>query len=48
MIGLHNVGDVYIFNQGLYISALEHARTLILGKYILLVSINTVNKYYYA
>ena len=31
-----------IFQHGCYISALEHARVLILSSYILLASINTV------
>ena len=42
---LCNVGEVYIFEHGLYISALEHARMLILSNYVLLASNN--NNYYY-
>ena len=36
------VGDVHIFKHRLYISALEQARALILGKYVLLGVINTI------
>ena len=39
---LCNVGQVYIFEHRLYISALEHARMLMLSDYILLASINTI------
>ena len=37
-----NVGEVYIFEHGLYISALEHASMFILSDYVILPSINTV------
>ena len=43
-----NVGEVYIFEHGLYISALEHARMLILSEYVLLASINTIYIYCHA
>ena len=45
---LCNVGEVYIFEHGRYISALEHTRMLILSSYILLACINTICKYYHA
>ena len=41
-----NVGKVYIFEHRLYVSALEHARTLILSNYVLLASIQTINIYF--
>ena len=36
------LGEVHIFKQSFYISALEQARVLILGKYVLLRVINTI------
>ena len=42
---LCNEGEIYIFEHGLYISALEHVRMLILRSYLLLGYINTVWKY---
>ena len=36
------MGDIYIFEHEIYISALEHARMLISSNYLLLVFINTV------
>ena len=42
---LCNVGEVYILEHGLNISAFEHARMLILSNYVLLAFINTVYKY---
>ena len=41
---MHNVGDVYILQQELYMSALEHSRAFILGKYVLLGYINIINQ----
>ena len=43
---LSDVGEPNIFKQMIYLSALEHARTLTLSKYVLLGSINTIHKYY--
>ena len=37
---LCNVGEVYIFEFGCYISALGHVRVLILSSYVLLACIN--------
>ena len=45
---LCNFGYVYILEHGLYISALEHARLLILSSYVLLASLNTIHKYCHA
>ena len=45
---LCNVGEVYIFEDGLYISALEHVSMLILIKYFLVACINTTYKYCHA
>ena len=42
---MRKVGEVHIFKQRLYISALEQARVLILGKYVLLGVINTIYKH---
>ena len=42
---LHKVGDVHMFKHRLYISALEQAKVLIIGKYVL---VNTVYKHYNA
>ena len=40
---LCNVGEVYIFENGLYISEMKHPRMIVLGnKYVLLASINTI------
>ena len=39
---LYNVEEVYIFEHGLFISALEHARRLILSDYVLLACTNTI------
>ena len=39
---LCNVGEVYIFEHGCYISALEHARMLILTSYVLLACTNNI------
>ena len=44
-VTLGNVGEVYNFEHGLYISPLKHARLLILSSYVLLASINTIYKY---
>ena len=41
------VGWVYIFEQGLYISALENARMLKLCSNVLLASIDTIYKFSY-
>ena len=38
-------GDVYIFEQGQYISALEHTKMLILSSSVLLACINKMYKY---
>ena len=38
-------GEVRIFKHRVYISALEQARVLILGKYVLLTVINTIYKH---
>ena len=40
---MHSVGEVNLLENGLYISALEHARMLILSLYNYLASLNTVN-----
>ena len=40
----HKAGEVHIFKQRIYISALEQARVLILGKHVLLLVINTIYK----
>ena len=45
---LCNVGEVYIFEHGLYISACENARKLILSDYVLPASVNTIYKYCHA
>ena len=45
---LCNVGEVYIFEHGVYIAALEHARMLILSNYVILAMINTIYKYCHA
>ena len=45
---LCKVGEGHIFKHRLYISALEQARMLILGKYVLLIFINTVYAYCHA
>ena len=37
--------EIYIFAKRLYISALEHTRALILGKYVLLGSMNNYKSY---
>ena len=42
------VGEVIIFEQGCYISALAHIRMLILSIYVLLECINTIYKYGHA
>ena len=42
---LRKVGEVHISKHRLYISALEQARVLILGKYFLLKVINTIYKH---
>ena len=41
---LRKVGEVQIFKHRLYISALEQAKVLLLGKYVLLGVINTIHK----
>ena len=41
---LWNVGEVYSFEHGFYISSLEHARMLIFSNYVLLAFINTIYK----
>ena len=46
-----NIGHcrrTYIFNYMLYMSALEHARVLILCKYVLLGPTDTLHKYCHA
>ena len=47
---LYHVGEVNIFEHGLYISTLEHARMVIglLSNYVVLESVNTIYKYCYA
>ena len=45
---LHKVGEVHIFKHRLYISALEQARVLILGNYVLLGVIYTIYKHCHA
>ena len=40
-----NVGEVYIFEPGCYISALGHVMVLILNSYVLLAYINKTDKY---
>ena len=42
---LYHVGEVNIFEHGLYISTLEHARMVILSNYVVLESVNTIYKY---
>ena len=42
------IGEVHIFKHRLYTSALEQARVLILGKYVLLGVINTIYKHCHA
>ena len=44
----HNVGELYIFKHSLYILGLEHARMLILIKFVILVSIITIVKHCHA
>ena len=45
---LCNVGEVIIFKQQCYISALEHIRMLILNSYVLLACISTIYEYAHA
>ena len=45
---LRQVREVHIFKHRLYISALEQARVLILGRYVLLGVINTIYKHSHA
>ena len=45
---LCNVEEIKIFEHELFISALEHARILILNSYVLHASINTIYKYCHA
>ena len=45
---LHNVEKVYIPEHVHHISALTHARALILSKNVLVKSINAINKYCHA
>ena len=45
---LCNVGAIDISELLLYISAVEHARILILSSYVFMASINTINKYCHA
>ena len=45
---LYHVGEVNIFEHGLYILTLEHARMVILSNYVVLESVNTIYKYCYA
>ena len=45
---LWGVGEVIIFEQGCYISALAHIRMLILSIYVLLESKNKIYKYGHA
>ena len=40
---LCNVGEVYIFERGLCISALEYARMLSVSSFVLLATINTAH-----
>ena len=42
------VREVHIFKHRLYISVLEQARVLILGRYVLLGVINTIHKHCHA
>ena len=44
---LCNLGEVYSFENGICISALDLARVLILNNDVLLASINRIYKYYY-
>ena len=44
LVILCKVGEVHIFKHRLYISVLEQARVLILGKYALLGVINTISR----
>ena len=45
---LRQVREVHIFKHRLYISVLEQARVLILGRYVLLGVINTIYKHCHA
>ena len=45
---LHSVEEVFIFEHGCYISALEYVRMLILNSYVPLACINAVYKYGHA
>ena len=45
---LRSVGEVFIFDHGCYISALEHVRMLILSGYVLLECINAIYKHGHA
>ena len=45
---IDSVEEVHIFKHRLYISALEQARVLILGRYVLLGVINTIYKHCHA
>ena len=45
---LRQVREVHIFKHRLYISVLEQARVLILGRYVLLGVINTIHKHCHA
>ena len=40
-----NVGEVFIFEYGLYMSFLEHTSILILSNFILMALMKTVYKY---
>ena len=40
--------QVYMFKHTVYISALEHDKALIVGRYVFLESKNTIYKYYSA
>ena len=39
------MGEVYIIERGLHVSAFEHARILILNNFVLLAYINTIYNY---
>ena len=41
-------GEIYVFENDLYILDLEHVRMFILSSYVLLASINTIYKYGHA
>ena len=45
---LCKIGEIHILEQRLYISALEQARVLIIGRYVVLKVMNTFYKHYHA